>query len=42
MYLKYSSDNEYTVIALRDLNKFLDVKQAPRVIDPDLDHALKN
>jgi peptidoglycan-N-acetylglucosamine deacetylase len=34
-YLKYLHDNHYKVVALRDLNKYIDVENARRIINPD-------
>ena len=41
-YLKYLSDNQFKVIALRDLAKYVNVKKAMKSIVPDLNKKLKN
>jgi peptidoglycan/xylan/chitin deacetylase (PgdA/CDA1 family) len=41
-YLQYLSENHFTVVALRDLEKYIDVKKAMDLITPDLDKQLKN
>ena len=41
-YLKYLSDNRFTVVALRDLQKFVDVKMALKQLKPDFSKTLKN
>jgi len=41
-YLKYLSENHYKVIALRDLEKYINVRQAGRLIVPDLKQRLNN
>ena len=41
-YLQYLSDNHYKVIAIKDLNKYINVKKAMKSIAPDLSKELKN
>jgi peptidoglycan/xylan/chitin deacetylase (PgdA/CDA1 family) len=41
-YLQYLSDNHFRVIALKDLNKYINVKKAMKSIIPDLNKKLKN
>lgn len=41
-YLKYLDQNGYTVIALRDLERYIDVREAKKRIAPDLNRPLKN
>lgn len=41
-YLEYLSKNDYTVIALRDLEQYIDVREAKEKITPDFDKPLKN
>jgi hypothetical protein len=41
-YLRYLKAKDYTVIALRDLEKYIDVAEAKRIITPDLSKNLKN
>lgn len=41
-YLQYLSENQYIVVALRDLGKYIDVKMAMKRIVPDLTKKLKN
>lgn len=41
-YLEYLSQNDYHVIALRDLLQFVDVKEATKEIKPDFGLTLKN
>jgi peptidoglycan/xylan/chitin deacetylase (PgdA/CDA1 family) len=41
-YLQYLAENGYTVIALRDLQKFVDVKTALKQLKPDFSKTLKN
>jgi len=41
-YLQYLSDNHYKVIALRELNIYINVKKAIKAIIPDLNKKLSN
>lgn len=41
-YLQYLSDNHFKVIALRDLQKYVDVQKAMKMITPDTTRKLKN
>ena len=41
-YLKYLSDNHFKVIAMRDLEKYINVRQAGRLIVPNLKQRLSN
>jgi peptidoglycan/xylan/chitin deacetylase (PgdA/CDA1 family) len=41
-YLQYLNDHHFKVIALRDLGKYIDVKEAMKKINPDLSRKLKN
>ena len=41
-YLQYLNDHHFKVIALRDLHKYIDVKEALKKIAPDLNKKLKN
>jgi len=41
-YLQYLYDNDFTVISLRDLSKYIRVNQAMKTIVPDLNKKLKN
>jgi len=41
-YLQYLSENHFTVVALRDLEKYIDVKKAMNELVVDLDKQLKN
>lgn len=41
-YLQYLAENRYTVVALRDLQKFVDVKTALKQLKPDFSKTLKN
>lgn len=41
-YLKYLDEKGYTVVALRDLERYIDVKKAMETLVPDLDRPLKN
>ena len=41
-YLKYLSDHHFTVIALRDLNRYINVRKAKKLISPDLNKEHKN
>jgi peptidoglycan/xylan/chitin deacetylase (PgdA/CDA1 family) len=41
-YLQYLHDNHYKVIALKDLNNYIDVKNALMEIKPDFKKTLKN
>jgi peptidoglycan-N-acetylglucosamine deacetylase len=41
-YLQYLHDNQYTVISLKDLKKYIHVKNALKQIKPDLQKPLKN
>ena len=41
-YLQYLSANHFKVIALKDLNRYIDVKKALKSIVPDLSKQLKN
>ena len=41
-YLQYLSENHFKVIALRDLNRYINVKKAIKSIIPDLNKNLKN
>ena len=41
-YLNHLSDNGYTVIALRDLDDYINVKEAKKILSPDLAKTLKN
>lgn len=41
-YLQYLSENHFKVIALRDLNKYINVKRALKSIVPDLNKKLRN
>jgi peptidoglycan/xylan/chitin deacetylase (PgdA/CDA1 family) len=41
-YLQYLSDNQFKVIAIKDLNKYIYVKKAMKSIVPDLNKKLKN
>jgi len=41
-YLQYLADNNYTAIAMRDLEEYIDFEEAWRKIDPDLTMPLKN
>jgi len=41
-YLHYLSENHFKVIALRDLEKYIDAKKAMKTIAPDLTKKLKN
>lgn len=41
-YLQYLNDNQYTVIALKDLQQYINVKKAIQVLQPDFTKPLKN
>jgi len=41
-YLQYLKENHFTVVALRDLTKYIKVKEALKTITPDLTKKLKN
>lgn len=41
-YLQYLHDNHYKVIALRDLKKYINFKNAEKLIKPDLSKPLKS
>lgn len=41
-YLQFLSENRYTVVALRDLQKYMDVKTALKQLKPDFSKTLKN
>jgi len=41
-YLEYLKANHFKVVALRDLTKYVDVKEAMKTITPDLTKKLKN
>lgn len=41
-YLQYLKENHFTVISLRDLTKYINVKEAMETITPDLTKKLKN
>jgi len=41
-YLQYLFDNNYKVIAMRDLSKYIRVKKALKSINPDLNKKIKN
>jgi len=41
-YLQYLSDNNFKVIALRDLESYIDVEKARQLIEPDFSKPLKN
>lgn len=41
-YLQYLSDNQFKVIPLRDLAKYVNVRKAMKTIVPDLNKKLKN
>ncbi len=41
-YLQYLKENHFTVVALRDLAKYVKVKEALKTITPDLTKKLKN
>jgi peptidoglycan-N-acetylglucosamine deacetylase len=41
-YLQFLHDNNYTVISLKDLKKYINVKKARKQIQPDLQKPLKN
>jgi peptidoglycan/xylan/chitin deacetylase (PgdA/CDA1 family) len=41
-YLQFLSENRYTVVALRDLHKYMDVKTALKQLKPDFSKTLKN
>lgn len=41
-YLQYLHDNQYNVISLKDLKKYINVKNALKQIKPDLQKPLKN
>lgn len=41
-YLQYLSDNHFKVIALKDLNKYINVKKVKNLIIPDLNKILRN
>jgi peptidoglycan/xylan/chitin deacetylase (PgdA/CDA1 family) len=41
-YLQYLAENGYTVVALRDLKKYVDVKTALKQLKPDFSKTLKN
>ncbi|MCU7551211.1 polysaccharide deacetylase family protein [Chitinophagaceae bacterium LB-8] len=41
-YLQFLHDNQYTVISLKDLDKYVNVKQALKQIKPDIQKPLKN
>jgi len=41
-YLKYLHDNKYTVIALKDLEQYVDARKALQEIKPDFNKPLKN
>ncbi len=41
-YLKFLAENNYTVIALRDLKKYINVKKAFANLHPDFSKTLKN
>lgn len=41
-YLQYLSKHNYKVITLKDLNDYIDVRQAMKTIVPDLTKSLKN
>jgi len=40
-YLQYLSDNQFKVIALKDLAKFVNIKKANQLLVPDLNKSLK-
>ena len=41
-YLQFLSENRFTVVALRDLHKYMDVKTALKQLKPDFSKTLKN
>ncbi|WP_120271338.1 polysaccharide deacetylase family protein [Mangrovibacterium diazotrophicum] len=41
-YLKYLSENDFEVIAMRDLKKYINVEKAMKTISPDFSRPLKN
>lgn len=41
-YLQYLKENHFTVVSLRDLAKYIKVKEAMKIITPDLTKKLKN
>ena len=41
-YLQYLSDNQFKVIALRDLENYIDVERSRELIEPDFSKPLKN
>lgn len=41
-YLEYLSDHHYIVVSFRDLNKYINAKEAMRVLEPDLNKKLKD
>ena len=41
-YLQYLKENHFTVVSLRDLAKYVNVKEAMKTITPDLTKKLKN
>ena len=41
-YLQYLSKHNYKVVALKKLNEYIDVRQAMKIIAPDLTKRLKN
>ncbi|MDP4239029.1 MAG: polysaccharide deacetylase family protein [Bacteroidota bacterium] len=41
-YLQYLSENKFKVISLRDLNSYINIKEAFRVTVPDLNKQLRN
>jgi peptidoglycan/xylan/chitin deacetylase (PgdA/CDA1 family) len=41
-YVTFLAENKYNVVALRDLKKYIDVKEAFKILKPDLNKKLKN
>lgn len=41
-YLQYLKENHFTVVSLRDLAKYIKVKEAMKILTPDLTKKLKN
>lgn len=41
-YLQYLKENHFTVVSLRDLTKYIKVKEAMKITTPDLTKKLKN
>lgn len=41
-YLEYLKQNDFTVISLKDLEEYIDVKEAKRLLKPDLSKTLSN